>query len=510
MAYVESVVDLDEILVGETYFPQDYNNGVDPFSRPVAGDFPSMASERFIHHFLMDDDIAEFVDGTEDEAAMSWVRYQAAATFYWQRDPYVNAFNATYEMNSWTDYYARIAACNSVLFQLDEMRAKETNDTLEMRVEAEARFLRAAYYFMLVNAYAQPYNVESAATEPGVPLKTSEVIEDHYFARNSVAEVYEQMVEDLKRSVTCFRDITPFARPIRANYAAAATLLSRVYLYMEEYEQAVAYADSAIAFPGFGILDLNTHPMTESFSSLSSVETLFSQRGSFVSFLHQSDSLDVGSVYQPRPVPYGNFYTASDDLLACYAETDLRRQAFFVPRFFNTDTYRCLKVRRLSDDVVGEDHVIRLPEAYLNKAEALAILGRDDEAKTTLMELLRNRYAPGDVPSLTMGGVELVQYIRDERRRELCYEGHRWFDLRRYAVNSRYPYTKAIEHVSYEYVPTSEEGGYFRAIGKYVLNPYPEDKNAYVLPLPSFAVEFNEGVMIQNPERPERELQPLS
>ena len=307
----------------------------------------------------------------------------------------------------------------------------------------------------------------------------------------------------------CLRDVTPFARPIRTNYAAAAALLSRVYLYMEEYEKAVAVADSAINYPGFDILDLNTFTQGESFASLSSSETLFSQRGTFMAWLQPDDSLNTGQAWAPVVTAVGNSYSVSQDLLACYADGDLRKEVFFVPRRIIDTTYRCLKVRELSDDVVGEDHVIRLPEVYLNKAEALALLGRDGEAQNTLQELLRRRYVSGSVPTVTASGEELVNYIRDERRRELCYEGHRWFDLRRYAVNSKYPYTKAIEHEAYEWVQTSETTGYFRKAGKYVLKPYPEDKEAYVLPLPDYAVLFNEGVLVQNPTRPERTIQPL-
>lgn len=509
MAYVETINDLDELLVGEVYFGQDYNNGYEPNRYPVWQiGWTSTVSSRFVSHFLMDDDIEEFVDGTESMDSKSWIRYDAAATFYWQPNPYQDYEGVPYKVESWKDYYKRIAAANSILFQLNEMKLN-VNDTLSPRVEGEARFLRAAYYFMLVNSYAQPYSKTTATTEPGVPLKTTGDIEDRFFARSTVAEVYAQIVKDLERAVVCLKEVSLFSRPIRTNYAAAATLLSRVYLYMEEYEKVIEYADKAIKHPAFGILDLNTHPAGKSFSSLASSETLFSQRGSFVAFLHADDSLNAGTAWRPVTKPIGNGYTTSKELLSCYDDTDLRKQVFFQPRRVNKDTYRCLKVREIDDNVVGEDHIIRLPEAYLNKAEAQAILGHDEDARKTLNSLLEKRYAAEDVPSITESGESLVNYIRDERRRELCYEGHRWFDLRRYAVNSKYPFTKSIKHESYEYVPTSETEGYFRKIGQYVLKPYPEDKAAYVMPLPDYAVLFNEGVLVQNPERPVRTLLPL-
>ena len=511
MAYVETIDDLDELLVGEVYFKKDVNYGFDPKSAPLQLGWASTASSRFISHFLMDDDIEELVAGIEHYTLGSteaWIRYSAAATFYWQPNPYKDHEGGPYKVSSWTDYYKRIAAANSILFQLNEV-STEKKDTLAPRVEGEARFLRAAYYFMLVNTYAQPYNKETAATEPGVPLKTSETVEDRFFARNSVAEVYKQIVNDLERAVVCLKEVALFPRPVRANYAAAATLLSRVYLYMEEYDKAITYADEAIKHPAFSLLDLNTHPKDKSFCSLSSPETLFSQRGTFMAYIHANDSLQGGSFARPTAIQTSNGYTTSENLLASYDDTDLRKEVFFVPHHIDKSTFRCLKVRELNDDVVGEDHVIRLAEASLNKTEAQAALGQDGEARSTLRILLEKRYAPTDIPELTESGAALVNYIREERRRELCYEGHRWFDLRRYAVNSKFPFTKAIEHKAYKYIKISDTEGNFREIGKYVLKPYPEDKAAYVMPLPDYAVLFNEGVLEQNPARPERSLLPL-
>ena len=79
------------------------------------------------------------------------------------------------------------------------------------------------------------------------------------------------------------------------------------------------------------------------------------------------------------------------------------------------------------NDEIGMDFLIRLPEVILNKAEALAMLTRDGDAKTELEKLRSKRFAAA--PSVTATGEALIDFIRDERCRELCFEGHRWFDL---------------------------------------------------------------------------------
>ena len=78
----------------------------------------------------------------------------------------------------------------------------------------------------------------------------------------------------------------------------------------------------------------------------------------------------------------------------------------------------------------------RVGEIYLTAAEAAAQLGQLPQARTRLLELMRKRYAPEayEAKSIAVNAMDkeaLVQEILDERARELAFEGHRWFDLRR-------------------------------------------------------------------------------
>ena len=150
---------------------------------------------------------------------------------------------------------------------------------------------------------------------------------------------------------------------------------------------------------------------------------------------------------------------------------------------------------------LSDQTTIRLPELYLTKAEALAILGREAEAIATLQELRKKRFAPENLTDIGLNNEALVNFIRDERRRELCFEQHRWFDLRRYGVNSKFPYGKFIRHRSYAY---NSSGRYIQ--GYYELKPYTQDQAAYVLPIPDREIEFSHGA-ITNESRPERPLQ---
>ena len=133
----------------------------------------------------------------------------------------------------------------------------------------------------------------------------------------------------------------------------------------------------------------------------------------------------------------------------------------------------------------------------MNGAEAAAYLGDEATALDLLEQLRVKRFKNGSYATLQKSGEELVTEIREERRRELCLEGHRWFDLRWYRVCEKYPYSKEIEKVYYVYKDDSSD----EKIEKRV---YKLEKNdpAYVLPIPHEVLEFHTGM--QNNPHPVR------
>ena len=108
-----------------------------------------------------------------------------------------------------------------------------------------------------------------------------------------------------------------------------------------------------------------------------------------------------------------------------------------------------------------------MAEAYLNMAEACAMLD-DAEACDWLNQLRRNRI--GQYVDMQYSGEELINEIREERRKELCLEGHRWFDLRR---TTRPRMVKVLQ-------------------GKtYILE---QDDPRYTIPIPRDAIAANPGL----------------
>lgn len=499
-AYVENVTDLDELLIGEGYFTGGFTSLYLPTESYAYWTNISKTQPWFFPYIhLMDDDVEEYVYGMPGETS-NYPRLNAYNLYRWQAEPFYDANNDEVNDENWAEMWSRIAAMNSIIYQLTQINIDKNEEATALRVEGEARFLRAQFYFWMANIYGQPYCKATASTDLCIPLKTSEEVEDLYFSRATAEDVYGQMVEDLTRATECLRGVTQTTK-YRTNQAAAFTLLSRVHLYMENYEAAVAAADSALTL-GYELEDMKGLTDGTKIVKVNSSETIFTHGLYLMHILHPE-----AQTYNVPGNGYGTHcsgYTTSSDLMNTFDEKDLRRKVFFTKRALATG-YRCVKMNEEEwANEVSDKFAIRLPEAYLNKAEALACLHRDAEARATVDELRALRFETADFVATDKSGNELINFIRDERRRELCFEGHRWFDLRRYAVNSVCPFEKEIHHTSILYSNKT-----IVSEGEYVLNPYSQDKAAYVLPIPDDAIDFNKG-NLKNEVRPERTLQPLS
>ena len=477
LAYAESCADLDEILIGNGYMEQPegfakasiYGNGYYPY----------------IH--VMDDDVIMTVfkkDGVTD-LINEMVPYK---NFYdWSDQLTINPkTDEEWEDKDWEKMYSHIAYLNVIIAHVK----KFSHDSVETRnrVEGEARFLRGAYYYLLTNLYANPYVKESASSDMGVPLNLTEDIVDEYYKRNSMEECYRVIVEDLKVAADKLKGVTQ-PTIYRVNELAARILLSRVYLYMGEWQLALDECQKALALEGVELMDL------KSFQGREKERYVLDNKNPEIVFTQGYSA--TNTFYDQMSYFCICTFGGSEDLISLYNRfeeqqiKDLRLDAFF--EVIGDEQYKMSKV----GEKVYDCFVIRSAELYLNKAEAEAMLDKA-EAIQTIKTLLNNRFE-GGIPDIDgLSGKDLVSFIRDERRRELCFEAHRWFDLRRYAVSPKYPEKKSIRHTAYDIKGKLE--------GDYVLKPYGEDP-AWVLPIPGYEIVYNQGNLVDNPQRVEMKLE---
>ncbi len=489
LVYARSCEDLDEILIGNGYMREAYTPS-----------YFSYNEKNFYYPYLhvMDDDVEEYIAGYVDiSSAVNPVT--TLRNFYiWSKHPFTQISGLAYRDYDWKRLYEHIGYLNVIISYVKEFES-DPEDT-RRRIMGEALFLRAGYYFTLVNLYSNPYSKGTAETDMGVPLNTTEYIEEKFFSRDPVAAVYRQIVADLKNAISNFSGIEQVSI-YRGSEIAARALLSRVYLYMEEWQLAIDECNKVIEM-GCTLRDLNSFKIERTakdyFNEKKSPEIFFTQGSSSMGLLAQDDFFATTA------------FRVSDELAELYSKyagedvDDLRKDCFFKAARRDKSYYMTIKVPMGVDVTVFDSYILRAAEIYLNKAEAQAMLEQTD-AINTIKILLDKRYADHKLPTIGhLSGKELVQFIREERRRELCFEGHRWFDLRRYAVASKYSEEKSISHAIFimgANLSPSSVAIYDRS---YTLDPYGED-HAWVLPIPEEEIVFNEGVMVDNPERKERE-----
>lgn len=359
------------------------------------------------------DDVAEDQTTHFDSSQKSFL----SAFYTWQ-----NKYDQQYDSrkapsrvmsDTWLGLYRIIKVCNVIL----EAENSMTGNSAEIQyLLGEARFSRALAYYFLVNLWGRPYDPATAQDPVGVPLKTSSTVENTALPRNSVQAVYDQILEDLYKAeqhvLTSGRQTNIFHYSPRAVYL----ILSRIHLYMRHWEAAAAYAGKCI-LQNPGLEDFNTISTPYGFPVTNSPELIYT-------FYNSSNTIyNTHSYNLPYPV--------SDSLLQQFEPGDKRHQVYFSRDplgSISTSLVPMLSVTAISTGFSA--YFLRTSEAYLNRAEAYAHLNNKQGALDDLNFLRKHRIANAPVLDADSPAT-LLQKVLLERRKELPFQLHRWFDLRR-------------------------------------------------------------------------------
>ena len=295
MSFIETATDLNELLIGDVYI--DQNNEV---------------TTNLFH--ISDDDIDINVPNTTYDLGAGY----EYGLLHWQAEPRMHGAGVDVLKSDvfYNNAYAKIARINTIIFEAERLRTKGEPGEVLNRITGEAHFLRALYYFSLVNLYGKPYRPSTAQTDFGIPLKISPEITSQFVARSSVKDVYDQIVYDLEKADSYLSPNLAFSE-LRVSNAAAAALLSRVHLFMENYEKCIIDANRVIELNQFRLTDLNKIPANSIFLNRSSGEVIFTMGGNY-----------MGSRMRINMEVTSNFhFLVSDNLYNSYDLKDLRRHA---------------------------------------------------------------------------------------------------------------------------------------------------------------------------------------
>ena len=487
MSRAQTPTDLNELMMGDCLLPLGLASNSNSY---YSIDNPNYA----VLHF-MSDELQENIStpGRPDFLRESETYFPY---FCWQQDTYRDYKGASTmtssEANYWNLAYEKIDRCNMVISAEKDVKCDNDVDRALLRhVMGGTHFLRATYYYMLVNLYGKPYAPQTAASTPGVPIKLSAKVEDKEFQRASVADVYQQILADLDEAEKDLSDVTTPENIYHVGLDAVYIFRSRVALYMQDWSQAADYATKALQQNNYLQTVAGWASNTEYPISSANKEVVFSNGASCFGNLVFAYPQRKNSSWDD---PYSPAFEVSDHLVSLFSANDGRRKAYITNQddldyhrwsyHKINNSYKHLGVYNTVSDVFS----LRTAEAYLNLAEADAELGKDAEACQYLNKLRDRRIENNTAVSLS--GKELISFIREERERELCFEGHRWFDLRRYSVDTKYPQTTTIEHTfsTYTYVDYEnkrQETRYYRLL--------PND-DAYTLDIPYNVRNFQNSI----------------
>ena len=470
-----SADDLQQLLMGEVY---------------VAGHSTDNVFHMYLE-LLTDNVTCKFVDD-------SWrlpLYEQYYPVYTWQDDMYklLELNGKTQGIDTYAHYYRGIKGCNVVLDMLEEVTGSTDQ---KANVRGQALAMRAYFYFMLVNLYSQPYNAPGIDlnTALGVPLILSSEVKDDYPHRASLASVYESVERDLLEAVELLQEQEGDNNVFRATDMFCYALLSRMYLYMERWEEAAEWASTGLE-KNASLLDLAqlTVPYagyyfpSENVYSRNSPELIWAGYGNANQYDFASGyftfipSPELMELYQSNPDNAQN----KGDLRALYYYKYARDYAA------GGTTYD--PICGIRQPYIAESYYpikgLRVAELYLNRAEAnirLYLENGEEGLRAGALEdlnyLRSHRFDTRNEPYVDVDyeGEELLDFCLDERRREFAYEDHRWFDLRRCGM----PEIKHEFQLNASSAPTT-----------YIL---PEGGNRYVLPIPRTALDKNYNLE-QNP-----------
>jgi tetratricopeptide (TPR) repeat protein len=319
----------------------------------------------------------------------------------------------------WNYSYVKIHNTNIVLHGIDRLRNNRTSANIDV-LKGRALFCRAKAFFDLQEVFGLPYRPGSADTDLGIPLKLS-ITPGEKVGRATVAATFARIVEDLEQAIQLLPAEVSKVDKSKPGKAAAYALLSRVYLVMQDYNQAKENAWQSLKLYNV-LVDYN--------SLLINVEVpIINGETPFNPLLDEVIYSEVRVNHTDRN------WRVTQDLYNAFSANDLRKIFLFTPDpvaqtgifkgFYNNAP---VAFDRLATD-----------EMYLVMAECKARTGNEAGALEDLNTLLLKRYETGTyTPYAINSGIDVLTLVLSERRKECIFRNLRWSDLRRLNQDPRF------------------------------------------------------------------------
>ncbi|MBS9773647.1 MAG: RagB/SusD family nutrient uptake outer membrane protein [Tenacibaculum sp.] len=344
-----------------------------------------------------------------DNVILDQTGRQTKKTFWnWQ-------YTANSTLNLYGDAYKIVRKANAIINNIGNLPSGDFKNS----VLGEALTARALAHFDLARFYAKiPTQSTDANSSLGVAYVT-EVNPGMKPSRNTVGEVYTKIIADLVKAETIIGEDNGKGR---FNKNAVNALLSRVYLYMGEWQKSVDAAEKVTG----------TVAKRNNFKSIWTDDSTDGIISEFI--VTPDDRAQIGNQYSQSTSKEDikSEYVISYEFYQLFKDNDIRKSAYiYTSKFSGSDYNHIVKYYGKNGQTNGRVNakILRMAEVMLNKAEAYAELGNDAKALEAVDAVRKERYE--NFSSNNESGEELKKVIALERRLEFAFEAQRFFDLKR-------------------------------------------------------------------------------
>ncbi len=396
---------------------------VDDYKAVINGAYPQA-----YHHFteLYTDNVRYYDYPDYNQANItSWL-----FPIYLWSDSYVST--AISPNSAWRKYYNDIYESNIVLEGIDKATG---DDALRESIKGEAYMIRAYCHFMLVNIFAKHYIPATADTDLGIPYAMEyEKEPGQQYERPSVQYVYDRIEEDALKALAMIDESYMGVPKLHWSKASIHAFLSRFYLFKEDWDRSLFHSEE--------VFKINSNIR----DFIADYDTYFSKDHG--QFANQYFDTKQGSILLVNYSVSWNIYNRgslyANEFISQFHANDLRGKIY--SRWnVSTPNYMARKFRS-DEHPSGDPHtdiaLFVVEEVMYNAAEASVRKNNPNfqYAIDKLNAILKQRWRPFvalDVSNYSDQDA-LVAKILDEKNKELCYEGYRWFDIKRHEITVRH------------------------------------------------------------------------
>lgn len=391
--------------------------------------------------------------------------------------------------NVWNQYYSALYNTN---YTLEKLAGSSLDAAVKGPIEGQLKFLRAYFYFNLVQYFGDVVLVTSTLEKP-----------DQAFAlvRSPQADVWAQIEKDLTEASTLLPATYPTAQLGRATKGAALSLLGKSYLTQKKYAQAVTTLKQVTGYSLNPVYADNFVPAKKN-----GPESIFEVQyqggndlGEWSNFAYVfAPRLSAGAVTGFANTTPGGRNIPTNDLIAAYEPGDVRKDASLRTSYTLNGTvvpipYTIKFTHNHTITGRTDDNwpILRYADVLLMLAEALNEQSGPTAEAFGYLNQVRTRAGLKELAGLDKAAFKTA--VLKERRVELAFENQRWFDLKRTMTPAELATFMNAYGAKEKANPTVNRGGIAFNAQDYVFSDY-----EYFFPIPAPQILIN-NKLTQNP-----------